>query len=135
MLAATDGNPLFVQEQVKALIDRGALVQTGEGWQFVGEATIEIPPTIEKVILSRLDRLEPGCRQTLVAASVLGREFSLALLQRVVGGDGVRRADMDELERLGLIQTARERGEPGIPLRPRADPGDGVSKSPAASAP
>ncbi len=114
LLAATDGNPLFVQEQVKALVDRGALVHTAEGWRFVGEATIELPPTIEKVILSRLDRLEPGCRRTLVAASVLGREFSLALLQRVVGGDGVRRAHMDELERLGLIQTARERGEPGF---------------------
>ena len=42
------------------------------------------------------------------------REFSLALLQRVVGGDGVRRSDMDELERLALIQTARERGEAGF---------------------
>lgn len=114
LLAATEGNPLFVQEQVKALVDRGALLHTAEGWRFVGEATIELPPTIEKVILSRLDRLEPGCRQTLVAASVLGREFSLALLQRVVGSEGVRRADVDELERLGLIQTARERGEPGF---------------------
>jgi class 3 adenylate cyclase len=114
LLAATDGNPLFLEEQVKALIDRGALVQTGDAWRFIGEATIELPPTIEKVILSRLDRLEPRCRQTLVAASVLGREFSLALLQRVVGGAGAERSDLDELERLSLIQTARERGEPGF---------------------
>ena len=60
------------------------------------------PTTIEKVILARLDALPTRPRDVITAASVLGREVDLPLLQRLVGSDP--RAEADELMRAGLFE-------------------------------
>ncbi len=68
----------------------------------MGGASVELPTTIEKVILARLDALEPRPRDVLTAASVLGRAVDLPLLERLVGSDP--RAEADELVRAGLFE-------------------------------
>ena len=88
ILEPAEGNPFFLEELVRSLVDAGALVRSDGGWRFVHEVAVEVPPTVEKVIVARFDRLEAGPRSALMAASVLGRQFGLPLLE-AVSGDGV----------------------------------------------
>src|SRR5436190_5496719 len=85
VLEAADGNPFFLEELVRSLADVGALVRTDDGWRFDHAVEVEVPPTVEKVILARLDRLSREARELVTAASALGRTFALALLEGVLG--------------------------------------------------
>jgi ABC-type transport system substrate-binding protein len=111
ILEPAEGNPFFLEEIVRSLTDAGALVPEGDGWRFDHEVDVEVPPTVEKVILARIDRLEPQAHATLTAASVLGRQFGLPLLEAVAGGDGVGRS-LIELQRLDLVREGRRWPEP-----------------------
>ena len=110
VLEAAEGNPFYLEELVRSLIDAGALAREGEGWRFDHDAEIEVPQTVEKVILARLDRLSPESHDTLTAASALGRTFALPLLEGVLqNGDGDA---LHELQRLGLLQQSRRWPQP-----------------------
>ncbi len=78
--AETEGNPLFVGEIVRLLAADG---QLGEPVDALGRLTI--PETVKEVIGRRLSRLSNDCRETLALASVLGREFSLNVLESLSG--------------------------------------------------
>ena len=110
ILDPAEGNPFFMEELVRSFADHGALVQMGDRWRFVHEAQVTIPPTVEKVILARIDRLDPATRETLAAASVLGRQFGTSLLDAVAGEDS--RSALGDLQRLDLIREARRWPEP-----------------------
>jgi class 3 adenylate cyclase/tetratricopeptide (TPR) repeat protein len=71
-----EGNPFFLEELVGELIDRGALVQTDEGW-FVhaGQPDLAIPDTVHAVLAARIDRLPSVEKSGLQAAAVVGRVF------------------------------------------------------------
>lgn len=112
ILEAAEGNPFFLEELVESLVDAGALARQNGGWQFDHEVPIEVPPTVERVILARLDRLPGPSHDLLVAASVLGREFSLALLAGVSGNGAELRARLHELQRVDLVREARRWPEP-----------------------
>ena len=71
-----------------------------------------MPATVEKVILARVDRLSTECREALTAASVLGRNFSLALLTAVAGGEEQLREPLRELQRLDLLRQSRRWPQP-----------------------
>ena len=92
ILEPAEGNPFFLEELIRSLVDAGAVVHDEHGWRFVHDAPLEVPPTVEKVILARIDRLDAGTRDALVAASVLGRQFGLPLLEAVVGAEEGARA-------------------------------------------
>jgi ABC-type oligopeptide transport system substrate-binding subunit/class 3 adenylate cyclase len=111
ILEHAEGNPFFLEELVRSLVDAGSLVREGDGWRYDHAAEVEIPPTVEKVILARIDRLEAHPRDVLTAASVLGREFGLPLLE-AVSGDGDVRASLSSLMRLDLLREARRWPEP-----------------------
>ena len=78
----TEGNPLFVTEVARLLAQEGALAgeapSDGRGW------SVRIPQGVREVIGQRLDPLSEGCRQALTVAAVIGREFALELLGRLV---------------------------------------------------
>ena len=79
------GNPLFLEEAVRSLIDTGALVKAPEGARVSGDmANLEIPTTVRGIILSRLDSLDPGAKQLLLEAAVIGTTFTLELLRQIV---------------------------------------------------
>lgn len=77
-----EGNPFFVEEIVRSLIDEGA-VELRDGRLHVTEKVqaVVIPATIQEVIMARLDRLHESARSLLQVASVIGRYFS----HRVIG--------------------------------------------------
>lgn len=93
------GNPFFIGELVRSLIDSGILVPSNGGWQAGAVARPELPPTVDRVLLSRIDRLPHDDRDVLTAASVLGRRFSSATLATLLGADPAdalaRLADLD----------------------------------------
>src|SRR5262245_43273672 len=110
ILDPAEGNPFFLEELVRSLVDAGALVSEGGGWRFDHEVEVEVPPTVEKVILARIDRLQPGAHDALMAASVLGRQFGLPLLEAVSSGDVA--SALIELQRLDLVRESRRWPEP-----------------------
>ncbi|MGQ0668055.1 MAG: ABC transporter substrate-binding protein, partial [Actinomycetota bacterium] len=112
ILEPAEGNPFFLEELVRSLVDSGALVREGEAWRFDHEVTVEIPPTVEKVILARIDRLMPTDRDVLTAACTLGRQFGLPLLEAVAADEGAVRRSLHELQRLDLIREERRWPQP-----------------------
>jgi ABC-type transport system substrate-binding protein/class 3 adenylate cyclase len=94
LLRHAEGNPFFLEELVKWSVEH----------ESAGDA---VPPTIEKVILARVDRLVPSHRDVLTAASVLGRSFGLPLLAGVAGGEDAVREPLRELQRLDLLRQTR----------------------------
>ena len=78
----TEGNPLFVTEVVRLLVQEGELsadkVRETDSW------TIRIPEGVREVIGRRLNRLSQRCNEALTVASILGREFTMAQLRPLV---------------------------------------------------
>lgn len=86
IFSRTEGNPLYIEEVIRALIDDGVLVQDESGaWQISsGMETIDVPDTLQGVLMARLDRLEEPCRWTAQLASVVGRVFPFDVLSHVL---------------------------------------------------
>jgi class 3 adenylate cyclase/tetratricopeptide (TPR) repeat protein len=113
LLDAAGGNPLFLEELVRSLVDAGALVRGEEGnLRHEHDVPIAIPQTVERVILARADRLPTDCRETLTAASVAGRRFDLTLLTDLVGSDDSLQQTLHDLLRLGFIEQERRWPQP-----------------------
>jgi ABC-type oligopeptide transport system substrate-binding subunit/class 3 adenylate cyclase len=113
ILEPAEGNPFFLEELIRSLVDAGAVTHDEDGWRFIHDVPLEVPPTVEKVILARIDRLDAGARDVLVAASVLGRQFGLPLLEALVGDEeGAVRQSLLDLMRLDLVREGRRWPEP-----------------------
>ncbi len=106
ILAAAEGNPLFLHEVARALVDRGIVERDDDGgWRVASGVTeVAIPDTVQSLIVVGLDRLPEDVRRTLQVASVIGRDFDEELLAAVAGDGDVRR-HLRELERRGLIHV------------------------------
>ena len=101
-----EGNPFFIEEVTKSLLESGALVPDGDGFALGRPIEqIEVPDTVQGVIMARLDRLSEEPRQALQTASVIGREFTSRLLERTTGGSG----NDEALRQLKAVQLIFER--------------------------
>lgn len=86
ILAKAEGNPFFVEEVIRMLIDRGAIVREGDRWVATELVSrIEIPDTLHGLLLARIDRLPQESKRTLRVASVIGRQFGVTVLERLLG--------------------------------------------------
>jgi transcriptional regulator with AAA-type ATPase domain/tetratricopeptide (TPR) repeat protein len=105
LVRRTEGNPFFVEEVLRSLQETEALRREGNRLVVAGnlEALI-VPATIEDVIRTRIQRLSDGSRQTLEAASVIGREFSRRLVDRVVQSSEGSERPFRELMAAELVQ-------------------------------
>ena len=115
------------KSSIRSLVDAGAVTHDEDGWRFVHDVPLEVPPTVEKVILARIDRLDAGARDALVAASVLGRQFGLPAPRGGGGGTGGCRSAVPAGPHAagpgpGGPALARAR----VPVQARADPGGRV---------
>lgn len=86
LLDTTDGNPFFVEEQVRALVLGGAIRGGAGGRRFVGGADLVLAATVERALVARIDRLPERARDVLLAAAVLGVRFDGRLLATVASG-------------------------------------------------
>jgi adenylate cyclase len=106
MLARSGGNPLYLEELVRGLIARGFLKKENGRWtSAAGAEPPDIPPTIEGLLLSRLDRLAPAQRRYLQEASVLGPAFEPAFLARVGAAAPDEAAILRDLCAAGVLEA------------------------------
>ena len=106
------GNPLYLEEVVRGLIAAGVLSHDADGWRCsAATGTVEVPSSIEGLLLSRIDRLPPAARHSLQAAAILGPEFESALL-RAVDADASDPAMLEILCDAELLLPVRPRGAP-----------------------
>ena len=116
VLATSEGNPLFIGELVRMLVDEGALTRDGDRW-VAGEnlATVEMPPTIHALLAARIERLEPLECAILERAAVVGRQFSRSAVAGLLSDNGAGLdARLESLQRAELIErdTGWLLGEP-----------------------
>jgi class 3 adenylate cyclase/ABC-type transport system substrate-binding protein len=113
LLGYAEGNPFYLEQLVRALIDRGTLIPEDGHWRLTSSESLEIPETLEGVILARIDRLQPGWRDVITSASVLGRTFGVQILQAVTGDDiPVLRRTLHHLLRLDLLREEASGPQP-----------------------
>lgn len=93
ILAKAEGNPFFVEEVIRMLIDRGNLVRADGNWIVAKPInTIDIPDTLQGVLIARIDRLPEDAKRVLQIASVIGRKFQVKVLEQVLAADQERNA-------------------------------------------
>ncbi len=111
---AADGNPLFVEQLVSMLLDKGLLRHGDAGWQPTAELTqLAVPPTITALLAARLDDLDRGERTVLEPASVIGLVFAEPAIEELVP-DGFRRdvrSNLGTLDRKQFVRSADDSGE------------------------
>jgi len=97
LIERTEGNPFFLEESARALIESGALVGRRGDYRLVAPLTaIALPVTVQSVLAARIDRLGPEDKRLLQSASVIGKDFSFVLLRDIAD------ANIDALQR-GLV--------------------------------
>jgi transcriptional regulator with AAA-type ATPase domain/tetratricopeptide (TPR) repeat protein len=108
LLERTEGNPFFLEESVRTLVDDGVLAGTPGAYRLAGRTTaLMAPPTVRAVLAARIDRLAPARRRLLQCASVIGRTVSLPLLARVADAfDTAVAEDVAELGRAQFVTPA-----------------------------
>src|SRR6266478_2673788 len=84
LIARTEGNPFFLEESVRSLVETGALLGERGAYRMAGpQPTIQVPATVQAVIAARIDRLCAADKTLLQTASVLGKDVPLGLLQAI----------------------------------------------------
>jgi class 3 adenylate cyclase len=105
-----EGNPFFVEEIIRSLIERGDLKREGDAWvTTVPVAEISVPDTLQGLIMARIDRLPDETKQVVQAAAAIGRTFLYRVLLAMSEHTDSLDADLSHLERRELIlQHTRE---------------------------
>ena len=95
ILGQAEGNPFYVEEVLRTLIDTGAIVHDDLGrWQITQDvADLAIPDTLQGVLVARIDRLQDDTKRVLQLASVIGRVF----LHRVLAAIAQEERDLDDM--------------------------------------
>ena len=101
IVAKTDGNPLFVEELTKAVLERAILAQSGEGYRPLPQSAI--PTTLRDSLMARLDHLAP-VKEIAQLCDAIGREFSYSLLRALARcDDATLRNGLFQLEQAQLV--------------------------------
>jgi len=107
IVATAEGNPLYVEQLLSMLIDRGAVVEVDGRWVRTGTAAdIDVPPTIHALLEARLDQLGRAERATVEPASVMGLEFPQVALAELAP-EAVRNELAEHLAALTRKQFVR----------------------------
>ena len=113
-----DGNPFFVEEVIRMMIERAWVVLRDGRW--VGSDTIaaaEVPPTLQGLLTARIDGLPDESRRILRLAAVIGRDVPVRLLETVVGDTAAAARALGQAEAAGLLRIASVSPEPVFRFR------------------
>jgi tetratricopeptide (TPR) repeat protein len=104
ILERAEGNPFFVEELIRSLLDADLVVRQNGHWRATAEIEkIEIPTTLNGVITARLDRLDERTKRIAQAAAVIGRDFEYDVLADIIPSNGLE-ANLTELQRRELVR-------------------------------
>ena len=105
ILTKDEGNPFFVEEVIRSLLDSELVVRENSHWRATREIeNIAVPDTLAGVINARLDRLDEGARRVVQTAAVIGREFRFDALTSVYEVEQDCGPALAELERRELVR-------------------------------
>ena len=106
IVARAGGNPFFIEESLRSLVESGAAEKDASGEWHLRErpAALEVPATLHAVVASRIDRLAPTARECIQLAAVIGQRFGDRVL-REAGGDRIADA-VDQLIAADLVLEA-----------------------------
>jgi class 3 adenylate cyclase/tetratricopeptide (TPR) repeat protein len=107
----TEGNPFFLEEVVRTLVEARAVVPdpATNTWKITDEMTkVAIPDTIQGVIMARIDRLDEEVKHVLRLAAVIGRSFLYSVLKAIEAQDDDLEAGLAELQQIELILEKRK---------------------------
>jgi serine/threonine protein kinase/tetratricopeptide (TPR) repeat protein len=109
----TGGNPFFIEEVCRSLVENDLALVTGGRVTLNGSLeNLDLPDTVQAVIRTRLDRLDKEARQVIRHASVIGREFNRRILERALRNTAQLPRHLENLQTLGLIQQVQVLPEP-----------------------
>jgi tetratricopeptide (TPR) repeat protein len=113
ILEKAEGNPFFVEEVIRALIDSGHVVRENGHWRATREIVdVNIPNTLTGVLSARIDRLPNSTKQVAQTAAVLGRIFEYRTLETVCASAPLTERIEDVEPHLGVLtyeELVRER--------------------------
>jgi len=105
LLERAQGNPLYAEQYVRMLADRGLLVRGGGGWALAEGEELPLPETLQGIIAARLDELAPEEKLLLQEAAVVGKVFWLGALESVADLErGALQTLLHKLERKGFLR-------------------------------
>jgi len=111
VLEKSEGNPYFIEELVRMLINENVLTRKNDVWAVDSEVNPnKIPDSIQGLLIARIDRLPPEARMTLRVASVIGRHFPERVIERVLKAHSeaiVLMEQLSVLESIGMIRVAQ----------------------------
>lgn len=105
LVARAEGNPRYLEELLRFLVEGGGLVRE-RTWTLSATAADLLPPALENLLVARIDRLPESARRVGQVAAVIGRTFSVRLLERVVWTDDLEH-DLATLFRAEIIRELR----------------------------
>jgi class 3 adenylate cyclase/tetratricopeptide (TPR) repeat protein len=115
----TGGNPFYVEEAVRELVESGALEGDRGAYRLVREiGELRVPPSVQAILSARIDRLDAPAKGTLQAAATIGKEFERWLLRSAseIGGEDLDAA-LNELVEAEFVQQTALYPEPQYAFR------------------
>src|SRR5438309_2196053 len=109
LLERTEGNPFFIEETVRTLVETAAIIGERGAYRLVAPVnTLSVPASAQAILAARIDRLGPTDKRRLQAAAVVGKDVPLALLQAIADeGEDELRAGVAALQAAEFLYEAR----------------------------
>jgi class 3 adenylate cyclase/tetratricopeptide (TPR) repeat protein len=109
LIERTEGNPFFLEESVRTLVETKVLAGERGSYRLVKATdSIEIPATVQAILAARIDRLQPEDKRLLLAASVIGKNVPLMLLQPIAeASEDVLRGRLNSLQAAEFLYEAQ----------------------------
>jgi GGDEF domain-containing protein/tetratricopeptide (TPR) repeat protein len=111
----TEGNPLFISQLLRLLVEEGAIWYNGSRWEWRPVSELRLPTGRRALIAQRLSRFSSATQAVLASAAIVGREFDVGLLVGAgAGSEAAVRLAISEAGSAGLIQSTYERKRGGF---------------------
>jgi len=108
----TEGNPLFIAQLLRALVEQGAIWHNGLRWEWTPVSELRLPPGRAALIAQRLSRFSSSTQAVLAIAAVIGREFDVELVVSAgAGSEAAVKLALSEALTAGLLRPSLERRE------------------------
>jgi len=109
IVARADGNPFFIEELIRSLIETNQIIRENSHWRAVNEdAKVSLPNTLRGVLGARIDRLPELTKHVLQNAAVIGRSFDLRVLKRLTSLNGEFDSQIQYLKEASLVEPLHE---------------------------
>ncbi len=109
IVARADGNPFFIEELIRSLIETKQIVRENSHWRAINEeAKVSLPDTLRGVLGARIDRLPELTKHVLQNAAVIGRSFDLRVLKQLTSLNGGFDPQIQYLKEASLVEPFRE---------------------------